>query len=356
MENIARLMAELPSDYEEDCFKTGAIRRQRGVSSPADLMMLAMFHLQNGCSLKEISEVARITKLGRMSDVAFMKRFEKCGGWFICINEKIATGSTINYSKPEWLKNYEVLTVDASVVSEKGRSGRDYRLHYALDIFKMRSYEHKITATETGESLVNFSFKPGHLVIADRAYSTVKGIEHCRENGADYILRLRKNSFTVRGDDGEKIDLTKMLSDLSEGEYLDLAANATNTSGHIVPVRICAMRKTPEAVTETHKKLRRRESKKQIKIADETKTFNEYIVTVTSLSADITAQQVLDSYRLRWQVELYFKRLKSILNFGELPKRRQDSVIAWLNGKLMVALLIELIIAKGSFSPLGTSE
>jgi hypothetical protein len=51
------------------------------VANPADLMMLALFHLQNGCSLMEMSEVARITKLGKMSDVAFMKRFEKCADW-----------------------------------------------------------------------------------------------------------------------------------------------------------------------------------------------------------------------------------------------------------------------------------
>ena len=74
MENIARLMMELPKDYENECFKQGAIIRKRGVSSPSDLMMLAMFHLQNGCSLVEMSEVARLTKLGQMSDVAFMNR------------------------------------------------------------------------------------------------------------------------------------------------------------------------------------------------------------------------------------------------------------------------------------------
>jgi IS4 transposase len=54
---------------------------------------------------------------------------------------------------------------------------------------------------------------------------------------------------------------------------------------------------------------------------------------------------------LRWQVEIYFKRLKSILNFGELPKRRPGSVVAWLNGKLMVALLLEMIISKAAFPP-----
>ncbi|MBR2700352.1 MAG: hypothetical protein IKE76_17365, partial [Clostridia bacterium] len=33
-------------------------------------------------------------------------------------------------------------------------------------------------------------------------------------------------------------------------------------------------------------------------------------------------------YRYRWQVELYFKRLKSILNYGELPKKCTHARVA----------------------------
>jgi len=42
MESTARLTAELPMGYEDDCFEQGAIKRMRGVSCPADLMMLSM--------------------------------------------------------------------------------------------------------------------------------------------------------------------------------------------------------------------------------------------------------------------------------------------------------------------------
>jgi IS4 transposase len=81
-----------------------------------------------------------------------------------------------------------------------------------------------------------------------------------------------------------------------------------------------------------------------------TEKFNEYIVLVTSLPSKITKDEVLETYRLRWQVENYFKRLKSILGFGELPKKREEASLAWLNGKMMVALLIETLIAGSFFS------
>jgi len=351
MESIARLMAELPTGYEEDCFEQGAITRRRGVSCPADLMMLSMFHLQNGCTLLEISEVARITKLGEMSDVAFMKRFEKCANWFRTINNKIATQGLIDYQKPTWLEEKTVVAIDASDVTEKGRSGRTYRLHYALDIFKMGSVDHLITDVKVGESLINFNLKPGYLVIGDRAYSTIRGIEHCEKNGAEFILRTRKNSFTVRNEQGDPVDFLETIKCTGNEDYADVRAFATNLDGDKVPIRICAKRKDPEAIIRTQKKLKRKESKRQIKISDEAKVFNEYIVVVTNLNDRITAEEILEAYRLRWQVEIYFKRLKSILDFGELPKRRAGSVIAWLNGKLMIALLIEVLLSKTSFSP-----
>lgn len=351
MESIARLIKELPEDYEKECIEQGAIQRRRGVSSPADLMMLSMFHLHSGCSLLEISEIARISNLGSMSDVAFMKRFEKCADWFKAINAKIASKGLVDYKKPDWMKEKTVVGIDASTVAEKGRSGRMYRLHFALDLFKMQSLDHKITDSSVGESIVNFKLDKGYLVIGDRAYSTIKGIEHCVQNDAGYILRLRKSSFTLRDEKGDKIDLPAAFTNLAENQYLDFEAYATNTAKAKTPVRICALRKTHEAIAKAQKKIRCQERTKQYKMSDEGKLFNEYIVVVTNIGNEVSAEEILNAYRFRWQIEIYFKRLKSILDFGELPKRRPDSAIAWLNGKLMIALLIELVIAKVSFSP-----
>ena len=63
---------------------------------------------------------------------------------------------------------------------------------------------------------------------------------------------------------------------------------------------------------------------------------------------------MLDLYRLRWQAELAFKRLKSLLNVGHLPKYDPRSSRAWLQAKLLTALLIErLLIESKLFSPWG---
>jgi len=348
MYSVARLMKELPEKYEEECENQGAVRRWRGVKNAADLMEIMMLHLLNGTSLLETSVIAHTAKLGEMSDVAFMKRLSQSKEWFMWICQKLVSRSIENYEQPTWVGGKTVVAVDATDVVEKGRSRRTYRLHYMLDVFKMASEQCKITEQSVGETLVNFEMKPDMVVIADRMYSNVKGMAHCLNAGADFILRMRKNSFKTCDSNGKTLNLLDIFKQLKTGEHADLLTFAVSKNGVRVPVRICAKRKTPEQVEKTMKKLKYRERKGRI--SNEAKLFNEYFVVVTSLDGTISAEQILSAYRLRWQVEIYFKRLKSLLDFGELPKKRPENSLAWLNGKLMVALLIESVISK-SFSP-----
>ena len=352
MKSIIEIMKELPNGYEEACFTEKAIIRKRGISNPSDLMLLSLLHLVNGCTLIEISEIARISKLGTFSDVAFMKRFENCGSWFKWILAHIDITEIRNYEKPEWLNNYEVLALDASDVSEKGRSGRIYRLHYALNLFNMQSASYRITEQKTGESLCNFVFNENDLIVGDRIYSTFKGINHCLSSKANFVLRLRKNSFNAYDVFNEKLDILEKLKVLEDNEVLDLPIYVRLAEGKdYTQLRICAVRKHERYLEQTKKKIRRKESRKQINISDETKEFNNYIVVVTALPNEISGKDILDLYRLRWQVEIYFKRLKSIMDFGELPKRRPASAESWLNGKLIIALLIEKLMNKQFFFP-----
>jgi hypothetical protein len=353
MVTIAELIRELPEDYEDVCYECGAIVRKRNIASPGDLMLLSMFHLLNGCSLLEVSEVARLSGIAELSDVAFMKRFEGCAAWFERINAEMADGATCGYRPPAWLKGRSVIALDASDVTEKGRSGRTYRLHYAMDVFKMKGVQYRITGQAVGEALSNFTATPGDLFIADRAYGTAKGIAHCLAGGADFVLRMRKGCFKLYDADGGVIDLLERLRLLADGEEADIPAFVALAGEGRVSVRVCASRKDARGIKGSRERLRRRDARKQKSTSEGAKEMNDYVVVVTSLGSEAPAKEVLDLYRLRWQVEICFKRLKSLLDYGELPKRREGSVMAWLNGKLMIALLIEKMLSKADFSPAG---
>jgi len=187
----------------------------------------------------------------------------------------------------------------------------------------------------------------------EKAIQRKRGIEHCIDGDGSFLLRVKKGCFKMYSKDNKEVDLLQHLQALEAKEALDLSVYIIGHNKQCIPLRVCAKRKTEEGIIATEKKMRRKECLKQTVFSEETKRINEYVILVTNLPNNITADQALALYRLRWQVEIHFKRLKSILNFGELPKKRPDSAMAWLNGKIIVALLIEKILGKNNFSPSG---
>jgi len=356
MVSVAQLIPLLPDGYADKCQGLANIKRWRGIKTPEDLMQLSLFHLLNGCTLIEISQIAKSAHIAEISDVAFMERFAVCGEWFKEICAELTPGLVSDYAKPTYLKEYRAIAFDASDVAEKGRSGQTYRLHYGIDIFKLSTVSYKITDEKTGEKMSNFTLAKGDIAIADRAYGTINSIDYCLQNGADFILRLRTNCFSIYDENCNKIDMPSKFTHLDYGQSTDFSAFVHKADGSAIPIRICVRKKDKEACEKAMKNVHKRASRKGQKLSENTKTFNEYIVLTTSLPCEISAVEILDTYRYRWQIENYFKRLKSIMDFGELPKKRKESSLAWLNGKLMVALLIELLVAKFVFPPADKSE
>ena len=75
----------------------------------------------------------------------------------------------------------------------------------------------------------------------------------------------------------------------------------------------------------------------------ETMEYAKYVIIFTNYPEDSFSDvEILEWYRGRWQVELTFKRFKSIAQLGHLPKYRDDSSEAWLYGKLFVKLFIQV--------------
>ncbi|MDR2795710.1 MAG: transposase [Spirochaetaceae bacterium] len=308
MPSIAQLLPLLGKDYEQKCTELGIIKRVREIKTPADLMMLCLFHLLNGVSLVAVSTVAFALKIGNFSDVAFMKKFAKCGEWFKQISAELSRDGLIAYPKPAYLEGRRVLAVDASDVVENGRSGETYRLHYAIDLHTMTSDTFKITKEEIGEKLSNFDFRRGDLVVVDRAYGTLNGMKHCLNCGADYILRLRTGCFAVYDENGNKFDIAGIFAGLKSGESGEAAVFAVLPDKTRIPVRICVKRKDKEGGEKSLKRRERRASRKGNNLQDKTVEFNEYIVVVTSLPDSVTAEEVLETYRRRWQAVYGVKR------------------------------------------------
>ena len=87
-----------------------------------------------------------------------------------------------------------------------------------------------------------------------------------------------------------------------------------------------------------------------MKLSDETVFTHNYMFVITSLPAEI-----LSCYRLCWQVELVFKRLKSLLQLGSIPTKTEEAGEVWIDGKICCRFSLKNILGILIFPPLGTS-
>jgi len=355
-DNIRLLMEHLPCGYEAASKDTGAMMRTgKVIQEPCDLMWLMLTHLSQGQTLANMSALSEASGLGKLSDVAFMKRLINSNDWFKWILERLSSSSVADYLKPRGLSDYRILAVDASDVnSGVSQFSKQWHLHFALDIFSLTSHEFKITDEKTGETFRNFTVTKGDLFLADRAYGSKSGISHCLINEADFIVRIRYDAFSMYCDSGKKVDLLNILKRAKKNKAIDIAifVDLSDYGLGMRKMRVCALKKSKEDIEKTMNRINKVDSKKQRVTTIDSKQFNEYIVTITSLPDSISAREVLSAYRYRWQIELYFKRLKSLLSTGEVPKKRTECMEAWLNGKMILALLFEILLSKLDFSPL----
>ena len=305
---------------------------------------------------------ARQAHLADLSDVALLKRLKKSKGWLhaLCVRLFEEQGLAV-VPGGAFL---QVRAVDATTVKEPGPSGSLWRLHYSVGLPSLTCDFFKLTGTEgpgTGESLAQFPIRAGDHVLADRGYSTARGIRHVADAGGRLIVRVNTGSLPLCTAGGRPFDLLAAVSSVTRPGAVSSWATMVAAPGDDrrpaceVAGRVCVLRKSAEAIRLAHQKIRRDAARKGNQVQPATLRFAEYVIVFTTFpEPPFSAADVLEWYRLRWQVELVFKRFKSLAQLGHLPKYDDDSAKAWLYGKLFVALLVEKLIHHArAISPWG---
>ena len=353
-EDRETILGYLPEGWEEAAKSEGAMHRSRRIKTAEDLLHLAMLYLTGAGSYQNASTLMMVSTDIRLNKEAVRKRIMHCWGWLRWMGHRLCLKQGYAIQKPEWIGERRVVLRDATDMALRGSKTSDYRLHYTFDLFEYTCAEMELTSIAEGERLSRCELRPEDIVIADRIYGTVSGMEHARQAGADFLLRLRTNAFALYDQEGKRMDIMPHLRTLQPWEALSQDSFYKNSKGTLHPVRIVAVRKDDAARKKASRKLSRIASRKQWnKPLPETQEMTGYIVLATSLPD--TATQVLELYRARWQIEQVFRRLKGLFSFGEPPGTNPDSVKAWFYGKLLVAALCEAMAKEQSFSPMWAS-
>ena len=192
---------------------------------------------------------------------------------------------------------------DATVVSEPGRTGSQWRLHYSVTLPSFGCDFFKLTPTKgqgTAESFKHFPVHPGDYILADRGYSTAYGLEYVANAGGYATVRVNTGALRFEKKPGISFDLLSAVDSITHtGKIGEWSANVKTKTALGISGRICVLRKTEEATQKALKHMERTARRKERQPLDATRRFAGYVIVFTTFPEDkFPASKVLESCRI----------------------------------------------------------
>jgi Transposase DDE domain len=330
-------LQELPEDYRELAIQFKAFCRSRKIKTPEQLMQVVMGY----CGIDEVlrETAGNFTLLEeRISDTAIHKRLKACVPWVKALLSRMMGDA----AKPLIEGHLRFLIVDGSTVQGPGAKGTEYRLHIAMDLVRLHLVHVKVTDEHEGEHLGHYPLQNGDVVVMDRGYNRAQMWIDQADQGVSLVVRYNPHGLNLYDSEGQKINVEEVLGKTSAmGQCLPVQVRSQKkewVQGHLH-----ARRLPPAQAAQARRRARAAARKKGRTIQPRTLALAEWVLIFTTLVPEVLpTDTVMALYRVRWQVELVIKRLKSILNMDHL-RARKASLLAdlYLHGKLLYAWVIE---------------
>lgn len=348
------LLTFLPPGWQEKARELGAVQRYRRFDNPEALLRTLLIHLATGCSLRETAVRARQGHISQVSDVALLKRLKAAGDWLRWMAAGVMQTWVTKQPQAIFGEKLRLRIIDGSTIQEPGSTGTTWRLHYSIVLPTLQCNEVHVTSPKTGESFQRYLVRPGDLFLGDRGYARREGISHVLQGGGQVLVRTNLTNLPLVRESGLPFPLLEHLRTLTGTELGDWEVYVPH-GDQLIPGRICALKKNKLATEKARRRARESSRKQGYRPRPETLEAAAYTFVFTTLPQDACKPaRILEMYRGRWQVELAFKRLKSLLGLGHLKKTDAEVAQAWLQGKLLVAFLIEALITSAErFFPWG---
>jgi Transposase DDE domain len=327
-------------DVEATARERGALRRRRAVGSAEDLLRLAFAFVLGRLSLRSLAAWAFEQGVADLSDVALLKRLKGSADW---LGDLVA--AALGASRPEaglgLPDGRRLVAVDATAVVPPGDARNYWLVHTAFDISTQRFIAVEPSDRYERERLTRGGVRPGEIRLGDRGYACAGEIKAVLEAEADMIVRVGANHLALRDDDGQGLDRAALCRQAAANGVQDAPVRLHDHPE--LGLRLIVWALPPDAAEAARRKAKRDARSWGYTASAVGLTTAGCLMLVTSLPAERwPAERVLAAYRLRWQIELAFKRLKSIIGLEMLKAKDPDLARCWINTALLAGLLLDL--------------
>jgi hypothetical protein len=336
-EGWSELLSRLPADIEQRARGTSALRRARRIRSGEQLLRLILIYVTCWLSLRETAAWAGRVFGIKVTDGALGYRFACAVRFLRELVESMLQDQLVARERP----GPAVRIVDGTGLNEPGSKGTDWRLHVTYTPSK-GLVGAEMTDAEGGEHLSRAAARPGDLLIVDRGYGHAGEVRTARARNEEFFIRVHLQSVRVADQRGTCIAPLTLVRRAAARGVVDEQVLLPEKGHESVAARLVMMPMPREKAARARQKLRHAAAKKGRSPNEVAMKLAGYFCCLTSVSADRLAPAVLVSwYRIRWQVELWFKRSKSLLGLDHLTKASPMLIAIQVWGRLLVALLIQ---------------
>ena len=330
---------------------TKAFVRARGIASAVDLLRMILAYCLGEGGLRLTAAWATSVGLADISNVALLLRLRQCGDWLTLLVGQVLAAATPAAGKGRLLR-----LVDATMVPKAGKRAKTknslWRIHSAFDLPSERFGFFELTDEEGGERLDRIPVVPGEIRIGDRAYLQPDRMAVLLDAGADLVIRSGWKGARWLDADELPLDIIAILRQGAKHGLIDQPIWVGRKEGPALELRMVALKKPPEAAKAAKRKARKQARRGGHQISKATLAAAEWVILITSLKPDaFSTSDILDVYRLRWRIELAFKRLKSLIGLKAPPGTDERSAKPYLLAHLLVILLLEPLIEAFEDSP-----
>jgi hypothetical protein len=342
----------LPEGWQEAAREKRAFRRARYTKEPASLLRLLLFHAVNSDGLRETVAQARASGIASMSQVALLKRLRTSSAWLAWMGMQLCQRLREQPRLPEGLRPR---AVDSTTVQGPANQGTDWRVHYALDLVSLTCDWFELTDAHGGELLERTPFRKGDVLLADRNYLSAGGVRKADKAGAHVLIRLRWKHSVMQGKNGKGFHALAHAKKLRVGKVGSWPVRLLDPKGQPIQGRVVALRLPAPLAAQAERKASKKAAKKGKRLDPRSLQATHFVMVFTTLPRQLlSAQNILELYRYRWQIELAFKRLKQLLRLGRLPHKDPAAAQGWIHAKLLIALLLETLFRNArALSPWG---
>src|ERR1035437_8273128 len=235
-----------------------ALQPHPAVGSAGDLLRLALAYGLCDMSLRQTAAWAQVLGLGELSDVAVLNRLRKAAPWL----GHLVLAWLQQRGQPTQVPQARVRLVDATVISQPGSRGIDWRVHLGLDLARLTIVSLEVTGPEGGESLRRHPVAPGEIVVADRGYGSREGLASVLDAGGHVVVRISRHNCPLETRRGQPVELLDLLETLTLGEVGDWPVQFRGPD-QVYPLRLVALRNTAEAARQAQQKLHQAAAKRQ---------------------------------------------------------------------------------------------